>query len=56
MIYWRIQTDTGITGYQVMDDNRDNATLLDDNGAPMVGNFNYTVVDAAPVLPVWANA
>lgn len=56
MIYWRIQTDGGATGYQVMDDNRDNAQVVDDNGAPMAGKYDYWVTDENPPTPGWANA
>lgn len=54
MIYWRIQTDKGETGYQVMDDDRGNAQIKDDNGNDLVGNFDYTVTDVNPPLPSWA--
>lgn len=56
MIYWRILTSLGVTGYQVMDADRGNAQLFDDAGAPLVGNFDYSVTDANPPMPGWANA
>ena len=56
MVYWSIQTDSGLTGYQVMDDNRDNAQVVDDNGVPITGKFDYWVVDDSPPIPGWSNA
>lgn len=56
MVYWRILTSAGQTGYQVMDNDRSNAALVDDDGAPLTGNFDYHVTDTDPALPVWANA
>ena len=56
MIYWRIQTDTGVTGYQVMDDGLNNASVVDDNGQPFTENIVYTVTDTSPEVPAWANA
>jgi hypothetical protein len=56
MIYWRILTTYGTTGYQVMDGNLEGAVLFDDAGAPLTGSFGYEVTDTNPTLPGWANA
>lgn len=53
MIYWKIQTDKGQAGFLVLDDDRNNGRLLDDAGAPLDGEFCYTVTDNAPAIPAW---
>ena len=56
MVYWLIETDTGVVGYQVMDDTLNNARLVKEDGTPLEGEFGYRTTDTNPTIPVWANA
>ena len=40
----------------VRDGNMDNPVVVDDAGVPVLGNIEYTTIDTAPALPVWASA
>ncbi len=56
MIYWRILTDDGRTGWQVMTAALEGAYVVDDDNQPFPDNIVYSVTDTSPTPPEWASA
>ena len=54
MVYWKVTFKDGSLGYQVMDDDLNNAIVKDIEGNLMTGEFEYITTDTECSVPVWA--